>query len=106
AMIVEIATERQATMPMKRSLRTRRPSSQLMAAPASGVKMMRLRRWLLFTNFASACSLYLVLCAFDVCGWLTIHIKVQSTKHQSSKSQTARIIDIQRLARAKDGDDD
>ena len=43
-MRVEIPTAAQATMPMNRSLRRRRPTSQLMTAPASGAKMIKLRR--------------------------------------------------------------
>src|SRR5262252_1238003 len=82
-------------MPIKRSLRTRRPTSQLMAAPASGAKMIRLSRCVLFT-FRALCALG---CDFDVLCHSSIYIKAQS-----SKLQCAGVIDIQRFAAAKDRD--
>src|SRR5258706_1694967 len=44
-MIDERPTAEQATAPMNRSLRTRRPTSQLTSAPANGAKMIKLRRF-------------------------------------------------------------
>src|SRR6266849_9080416 len=45
-MRVDTPTDAQATTPMNRSLRRRRPANQLMAAPASGAKLIRMRRLL------------------------------------------------------------
>ena len=61
-MSVETPTDAQATMPMNLSLRRRRPASQLITAPASGAKMISLRRLLskkrisLFVFFHGAVS--------------------------------------------------
>src|SRR5436190_12585296 len=55
AVTVDKPTEAQATMPMNCSLRTRRPTSQLIAAPASGAKMIRLRRLFCITE-KNACA--------------------------------------------------
>src|SRR5713101_1383871 len=104
-------TAPQATIPINFSLRTNRPTNQLMAAPASGAKMIKRRRLLIFIGT----ELNLVLCAlYFVCRALLYLLKgcctlgkVQSTKHkvQILQFQYARIIHIQRLAIAKDGND-
>src|SRR5690242_16655582 len=79
--MAEIATEPHAIVPMKRSSRTRRPTSQLMAAPASGAKMIILSR----------------LFSIRPC---------QSVFIRGLQFQNTRLVDVQRLAIAKDRDDD
>src|SRR5688572_26060411 len=111
-----MATDPHATAPIKRSSRTRRPTNQLMAAPASGAKMIRLRR--LDSIFTwSVLGLWSLVFGFRSLVCQSPRIKdprpktkdqrpKTSTKHKSSQLQNTRVINIKRLAIAKDRDDD
>ena len=122
-MIDERPTAEQATAPMNRSLRTRRPTSQLISAPANGAKMIKLRRLvccnLVPTKVSVAASppdvrnaygfpsrpLFLRGCASQVRNSLTPNCFVAgkakpfrtsgSKAENTSQLQNTRIIDIQ-----------
>src|SRR5260370_39821458 len=93
ATIVETPTDAHATTPINRSLRRRRPTSQLMTAPASGAKMIRLSRLVLFTTVR-----VLVLCTwcFVLSCLRLVDQPHQSAKYeaQSSQLQNACVINI------------
>src|SRR5262245_22226163 len=85
---------------MKLSLRTRRPTNQLIAAPASGAKMIRLRRLFSIETVFGFWTL--------VFGSSIQRPKIKGPIPNPPKSQLqdAGIIHIQCFAIAEDGDDD
>src|SRR6266446_6310204 len=98
-------TDAHAITPMNRSLRRRRPTSQLMTAPASGAKIITLRRSLFPTKLCALVlgTSYLVLCTLMSKADCVLRSKYEE---RSSKPQSTRLIHIQRFAITKDGNDD
>src|SRR6185369_2530436 len=82
---------------MNRSSRTRRPTNQLIAAPASGAKMIRLRR--LF-------SIATVVFGLRSSSFDHRKVKTQGQKPKTLQLQNTRIVYIERFTISKDRNDD